>query len=132
MTISAVWQDALAFIQGKVPKQVYDTWFIPVRLERIEAQTAQIGVPNKFFGDWLSQHYGPLLQEAVSPAGGGGKPASSFVVFNPPPAIPNAPATIAQAMRTAAPTKSKRGIQLNPKYTFKNFVVGAGNQFAHA
>ena len=132
MTISAVWQDALAFIQGKVPKQVYDTWFIPVRLERIEDRIAQIGVPNKFFGDWLSQHYGPLLQEAVSTARGGGETSVSFVVFNRTPTMPNDPTTIAQAIRTAAPTKSKRGIQLNPKYTFKNFVVGAGNQFAHA
>jgi chromosomal replication initiator protein len=29
-------------------------------------------------------------------------------------------------------SRSKRGVQLNPKYTFKSFVVGAGNQFAHA
>jgi len=34
--------------------------------------------------------------------------------------------------KSQPPTKSRRGIQLNPKYTFKNFVVGAGNQFAHA
>ena len=61
MTVSTVWQEALAYIQGRVPKQVYDTWFMPVRLERIEDRSAQIGVPNKFFGDWLSQHYGPPL-----------------------------------------------------------------------
>jgi chromosomal replication initiator protein len=34
--------------------------------------------------------------------------------------------------RTTSQTRPRRGIQLNPKYTFKNFVVGAGNQFAHA
>jgi chromosomal replication initiator protein len=28
--------------------------------------------------------------------------------------------------------RAKRGVQLNPKYTFQSFVVGAGNQFAHA
>ena len=56
MTIANEWQDALAYIQGKVPKQVYDTWFTPIHLERIEDSTAQLGVPNKFFGDWLSQH----------------------------------------------------------------------------
>ena len=132
MTLTTVWQEALAYIQGKVPKQVYDTWFMPVRLERIEDRTAQIGVPNKFFGDWLSQHYGPLLQEAVETARGGGETAVSFVVFNRTPVTPSDPSVIAQAVRTAGPTKSKRGIQLNPKYTFKNFVVGAGNQFAHA
>ena len=49
MTVSTVWQEALAYIQGRVPKQVYDTWFMPVRLERIEDRSAQIGVPNKFW-----------------------------------------------------------------------------------
>src|SRR5512134_1937437 len=131
MTVSTVWQEALAYIQAKVPKQVYDTWFMPVRLERIEERTAQIGVPNKFFGDWLSQHYGPLLQEAVSTARGGGETAVSFVVFNRAASTADA-AAVAQAVRTAGPAKAKRGIQLNPKYSFKNFVVGAGNQFAHA
>jgi chromosomal replication initiator protein len=132
MTTTSVWQEALAYIQGKVPKQVYDTWFIPVRLERIEDTTVQIGVPNKFFGDWLSQHYGPLLQEAVSTARGGGETAVSFVVFNRLPNSQTDPATLVQAVKTASVARPKRGIQLNPKYTFKNFVVGAGNQFAHA
>src|SRR6266481_7385816 len=61
MTIGNEWQDALAYIQGKVPKQVYHTWFTPIHLERIEDSTAQLGVPNKFFCDWLSQHHGALL-----------------------------------------------------------------------
>jgi chromosomal replication initiator protein len=132
MTTASVWQEALAYIQAKVPKQVYDTWFTPVRLERIEDTTAQIGVPNKFFGDWLSQHYGPLLQEAVSTARGGGETAVSFVVFNRVPNSQTDPATLVQAVKVASAARPKRGIQLNPKYTFKNFVVGAGNQFAHA
>ena len=134
MTIETVWQDALAYIQGKVPKQVYDTWFTPIHLERIEDSTAQLGVPNKFFGDWLSQHYGPLLAEAVSAARGGGETAITFVIFNRPATKQQSIAGVraaSQSARTAGP-RAKRGIQLNPKYTFKNFVVGAGNQFAHA
>lgn len=132
MAVSTVWQEALAYIQGKVPKQVYDTWFTPVHLERIEDTTAQIAVPNKFFGDWLSQHYGPLLQEAVSMARGGGETAVSFVVFSHVPGKQTDPTLLVQAARTPPAAKPKRGIQLNPKYTFKNFVVGGGNQFAHA
>src|SRR4029077_3740805 len=84
MTIEHEWQNALAYIQGKVPKQVYDTWFTPIHLERIEDATAQLGVPNKFFGDWLSQHYGPLLAEAVSAARGGEETAITFVIFHKP------------------------------------------------
>ena len=85
MTIEHEWQNALAYIQGKVPKQVYDTWFTPIHLERIEDSTAQLGVPNKFFGDWLSQHYGPLLAEAVSAARGGEETAITFVIFHKQP-----------------------------------------------
>ena len=81
MAIENEWQDALAYIQGRVPKQVYDTWFTPIYLERIEDSTAQLGVPNKFFGDWLHQHYGSLLSEAVSAARGGVETSITFVIF---------------------------------------------------
>jgi chromosomal replication initiator protein len=127
------WQDALAYIQGKVPKQVYDTWFTPIHLERIEDSTVQLGVPNKFFGDWLSQHYRPLLTEAISAARGGEETAITFVIFHKQPTrqVESSGITAATSRHSTGP-RPKRGIQLNPKYTFKNFVVGAGNQFAHA
>lgn len=132
MSVNTVWQEALHYIQAKVPKQVYDTWFTPVHLDRIENSTAHIGVPNKFFGDWLQTHYKSLLAEAVSTARGGGDMAVTFVVFQKPSARAVEPQAVIQAVRPATQTKGRRGIQLNPKYTFKNFVVGAGNQFAHA
>ncbi len=133
MTIASEWQKALAYIQGKVPKQVYDTWFTPIHLERIEDSTAQLGVPNKFFGDWLSQHYGTLLAEAVSAARGGEETAVTFVIFHKQATrqTENSGGT-AETSRPNTVARAKRGIQLNPKYTFKNFVVGAGNQFSHA
>jgi chromosomal replication initiator protein len=133
MTIANEWQEALAYIQGKVPKQVYDTWFTPIHFERIEDSTAQLGVPNKFFGDWLSQHYGTLLSEAVSAARGGEETAITFVIFHKQVTrqAENSGGT-ASTSRPNTVARAKRGIQLNPKYTFKNFVVGAGNQFSHA
>jgi chromosomal replication initiator protein len=132
MAIENEWQEALAYIQGRVPKQVYDTWFTPIYLERIEDSIAQLGVPNKFFGDWLHQHYGPLLSEAVSAARGGVETAITFVIFKQAKKQPESSGSVAQAGRSNTGPRARRGIQLNPKYTFKNFVVGAGNQFAHA
>ena len=132
MTIASEWQDALAYIQGKVPKQVYDTWFTPIHLERIEGSTAQLGVPNKFFGDWLSQHYGPLLAEAVSATRGGEETSIMFVISQKPTRQSENSGSTAATSRQNTGSRPKRGILLNPKYSFKNFVVGAGNQFAHA
>ena len=132
MTIENEWQEALAYIQGRVPKQVYDTWFTPIYLERIEDSTAQLGVPNKFFGDWLHQHYGLLLSEAVSAARGGVETSITFVIFKQAKRQPDSSGNAVSTVRQNTGPRTKRGIQLNPKYTFKNFVVGAGNQFAHA
>ena len=132
MSVSTVWEEALQYIQGRVPKQVYDTWFMPVHLDRIENSTAHIGVPNKFFGEWLDAHYASLLAEAVSTARGGGQTTVAFTVREKavfPQSETSAPSSL---QRAGNQSKSRRGIQLNPKYTFKNFVVGAGNQFAHA
>jgi chromosomal replication initiator protein len=133
MTTLTVWQDTLAYIQGKVPKQVFDTWFTPIHLERIEDSTAQLGVPNKFFGDWLSQHHGSLLAEAISAARGGEETSIAFVIFRKQATKqPENSGSIPAISRSTTGVRAKRGIQLNPRYTFKNFVVGAGNQFSHA
>jgi len=86
-------------------------------------------VPNKFFGDWLGQHYGSLLAEALKAAGG----CELDVVFETSGREEGAPpAEQGPRSRTAQPTRQRGRIPPNPKYTFKNFVVGASNQFAHA
>ena len=132
MSVITVWEEALDYIEGKVPKQVYDTWFVPIHLDRIENSTAYVGVPNKFFGDWLQAHYGPLLVEALSIAYGVGNLDIAFPVLpNPTPPQMDMPTPVT-SIRSVGQAKTRRGIQLNPKYIFRNFVVGAGNQFAHA
>ena len=133
MTSVTGWRDALAYIQGKVPKQVFDTWFTPIHLERIIGSTAQLVVPNKFFGDWLSQHYRSLLAEAISQSRGGEETTITFIVSQNQSAKQSEGGGDTTATgRQHTGTKQKRGMLLNPKYTFRNFVVGAGNQFAHA
>ncbi len=131
MGADAVWADALAYIEGRVPKQVFDTWFTPVQLERIEEDSARLIVPNKFFGDWLRQHYGALLQEALVAVHGQGGIAVAFVSRERDAGHPSASGS-AGMVRSLGATRARKNIHLNPKYTFTSFVVGASNQFAHA
>ena len=77
-----MWTEVLAYVCEKVPKQVYETWFTPIELDRIENHTAYLAVPNKFFGDWLNEHYRELLAEAVSALQGGEHFDVSFVINN--------------------------------------------------
>ena len=132
MSIEIEWDEALEYIQQKVPKQVFDTWFLPVQFDKVENSTIYLGVPNKFFGEWLDTHYGALLAEAVAIAGGGEPLTVAFIVREKTSASPTELPSVVQGGKGQVPPKPRRGILLNPKYTFRNFVVGAGNQFAHA
>src|SRR5574338_417116 len=115
MSIDTVWQEALQYIQEKVPKQVYDTWFLPVRLDQIDDATVHIGVPNKFFGEWLNTHYGSLLVEAMTMARGGEVMAVAFTVRENGSRLQSESQTIRNEPRGVTQAKPRRGIQLNPK-----------------
>lgn len=71
--------------------------------------------------------------EAISAARGGEETSITFAISHKQPASQSETGgSSVVTSRQATETRPKRGIQLNSKYTFKNFVVGAGNQFAHA
>jgi chromosomal replication initiator protein len=133
MATETLWDQALQHIEGRVPKQVFDTWFLPVRLQGIEDSSVRLEVPNKFFADWLSQHYSELLTEALNSASGGvGDVEITFVPGGKAPGDGTPPVQPTVAGRAVQPVRQRRSLQLNPKYSFKSFVVGASNQFAHA
>ncbi|GIW54529.1 MAG: chromosomal replication initiator protein DnaA [Nitrospiraceae bacterium] len=132
MGVQAIWDQALAFVSEKVPRQVFDTWFAPIRLQGIDDSTAKIAVPNRFFADWLTQHYRDLLTEGLSRANGGEAMEVAFVVDRKAEARAEEGTVPPGTGRSQTAARPRRGIQLNPKYTFTSFVVGAGNQFAHA
>jgi chromosomal replication initiator protein len=131
MISQSVWKDTLSYVESRVPREVYDTWFTPAHLVKVDSNAAVIGVPNKFFGDWLSQHYRDLLVEALAHVRGTDRGEIAFVVLGGPSAQAVDRGTTGTP-RAGQGGRAKRGLQLNPKYTFESFVVGAGNQFAHA
>jgi chromosomal replication initiator protein len=109
---------------------VFDTWFVPTRLRGIEDSTARIEVPNKFFGQWLTEHHKELLSEALAEAQGGREVTVMFVT--PEKAPVKAAEGRTSSARVVPASRARRASPMNPKYTFRNFVVGASNQFAHA
>jgi chromosomal replication initiator protein len=132
MEAQAIWNEALAYIGGRVQKQVFDTWFAPARLHSIDDREARIDVPDKFFGEWLEKHYTALLQEALAEVQGGTR--VSIVFQSAPRGIPrvDGPGEQAAPIRTLPGVRQRKVLNLNPRYSFRTFVVGASNQFAHA
>jgi chromosomal replication initiation ATPase DnaA len=54
MKVESVWEEALAHIEARVPRHVFDTWFIPLSFNGIYDSSVKLEVPNKFFGEWLT------------------------------------------------------------------------------
>jgi chromosomal replication initiator protein len=124
MSGSAVWESALAYIESRVTKMDFDTWFTPMRLLSIDDAGARIEVPNKFFGERVEKSHPGLLSEALAEARGG---ARADVIFVPAEKqAKSSGGTGPSAGAKAAPAgRARRANPLNPKYTFKTFVVGA-------
>lgn len=120
-----VWRRASEGIQARVNKQTYDTWFKPLSVESIEGKVVNLVTPNRFFCDWIKEHYIEMLLDEMGPLVQTDGLRINLFVKNDPPA----PDEIPPPERTA---RTHRGAPLNQKCTFGSFVVGSCNQFAHA
>jgi chromosomal replication initiator protein len=62
---TTVWDNCLQSIRRNVPAQSFKTWFEPIRPVRLENNALTIQVPNKFFYEWLEEHYVSLLKRTI-------------------------------------------------------------------
>jgi chromosomal replication initiator protein len=121
-----LWDKILQHSERRVNPHSFATWFRPTRLERAEEDRLVIRVPTRLFSKRLTETYGQLLQAVVAELG---RPQLQleYVCAESEPASANAaPSPQAKLDFDSA------AHQLNPRYTFESFIVGASNQFAHA
>ena len=145
-SLDAYWPDILGVVRRKVPQQTYDTWFLPLHPLDPAAGEARVGCPNHFFLDWFSEHHLRTLNEAGSSFFGRtvafqlvvpsaeGAPLDAYDDIFVPEEPEAPPVEIAPARPRAAEVDgdfAPRG-NLNPDYTFANFVVGSGTDLAFA
>jgi chromosomal replication initiator protein len=62
---SNVWDGCLHTIRKNVNAQSFKTWFEPIKPVRLDGTSLTIQVPNKFFYEWLEEHYVALLKTTV-------------------------------------------------------------------
>jgi len=62
---ATVWDSCLHAIRKSVNQQSFRTWFEPIRPVRLDGTALTIQVPNKFFYEWLEEHYVSLLKSTI-------------------------------------------------------------------
>ncbi len=133
MDAESLWKECLDGIARHVSSQHFSTWFRPVRVLPGEAQgSLTLSVPNRFFLEWIKEHYMPLIQEVLRRTTG--KDFKIRWTLDEVEAEKASKRTKKTAPRekTRKKTKTAPLPGLNPRYTFENFIIGKANEFAHA
>ena len=138
MNNEELWQAALGELELSLSKVNFTTWFKNTFISSFSENKVIISVPNTFTKTWLEQKYNndikKTLQKLTSSAG-------IEIIYKIEPRYPaNTNTVIAQdvhiVLNTPAENPEKRDrlnkFGLNPKYTFETFIVGKGNELAHA
>lgn len=148
-----VWDSCLRTIKKNVNPQSYKTWFEPVKPVRLDSEVLTIQVPNKFFFEWLEEHYVHLLKQSIRQELGergrlvyhipeNGTMANGSQPGQRPNGKPSAEkdnepvpgAFDAEMIRNPFVIPGIRRVkvepQLNSQYTFENFIEGDCNRLA--
>jgi chromosomal replication initiator protein len=131
-----LWQSVLAQMQFHISKANFATWFQNTEIMSKEDEKIIISVPNAFSKEWLSNKYNKLILKILHDIDDSIKDLD-FIIR--PQLTKNSSLKIAQENERAEETqlkfdefKTNKETNLNPRYTFENFVVGSFNELAHA
>lgn len=134
MNSQAIWQGVLGEIEVSIPPSSFSTWFKSTELDIISDNEVAVLSPNPFVLTQLEKRYYQRIADGLKRNG----LAVSTIHFRPKKTAarkqrlsrdePNS-TTAAQPIIKQA---KKSATNLNPRYTFDNFIVGSSNDLAHA
>jgi len=142
MTNKEIWQAVLGEVELAVSPASFTTWFRNTSILDFEDSHVVISVPNGFAKEWLENKYNQSILRALKNFRENIKFVRCIVSASPKaPAlkevdsISTLPKNSLVDLRENIPTSHPGDIgqiNLNPRYTFENFIIGSNNELAHA
>ena len=147
MDAKQVWRAALGELQVSLSPANYETWVRDTQLIDVDDQKFKIAVPNGFAKDWLETRYRSLISQTLARIVGYSVQVEFVVATTAAAALPADDGADRSDDRGPAPrTGPSPQVRLepgrvggeggtsniNPRYTFSNFIVGSANRLAHA
>lgn len=140
-----LWQAVLAKIELNLSRPSFLTWFQETGITTIEDGIATLVVPNGFAKEWLRNKYHKTILHAIREISSGVRDIS-YVVGKQDGIKTQAIAKDPQKKQRRSNFVGLGGDEtlslkdfsvnpetnLNPRYSFENFVVGSFNELAHA
>jgi len=133
---TTVWKSCLLKIKESVSMMTYNTWFLPIKPIELVDSTLKVQIPSQFFWEWIDEHFNVLITKSITEILG--KEAKlTYVIAEDLSFIDSQEnvqeKTLAQSS-VIEKSKPKHTFEsnLNPRYTFDNFIKGEGNELARA
>jgi chromosomal replication initiator protein len=131
-----IWKACLLKIKENVSMMTYNTWFLPIKPIELSDSTLKVQIPSQFFWEWIDEHFNGLITRSITDVLG--KEAKLTYVIAEDMSFIDGGETVSEnsVSQTTSIEKPKPKhsfeTNLNPRYTFDNFIKGEGNQLARA
>lgn len=133
MNTKQLWKNCLMEIETGISKANFSTWFKNTSIVKEETGIVYIGVPNEFVRDWLINKYHKLITKTIADAFEGMR-AVEYMITKVEP-VKQESVLPSETIEKELPLKDlyiNPDDNLNPRYHFDSFIVGAFNELAYA
>ena len=126
-------EEGLTPIKQIIREKIHDegafkTWIEPVMFLKFKDNTLHLSVPNRFFKEWILDHYKETIQVCASQfLRSEDLNIQIFIDDKSPVSVKKSP-SIPLSEQSSTPNTNL----FNTAYTFETFVVGKNNEFARA
>lgn len=139
-----IWNRCLDFIKDNVTNQVYKTWFVPIEPLELKDSELTLSVPSQFYYEWIEEHYFELMRATVKKIIGDEAKLNYKIIFNHTNNTDRTTVKLPGLKKKQSESQNHipfEAVQLNnnnfttnlnPRYTFDNFIAGESNQLAYS
>jgi chromosomal replication initiator protein len=136
--LEAAWARVRGQLRQEFGEDAFKSWLKPLTLAGAVNGEIRISAPTRFVRDWIMDHYVDRIQALWREENPG---VRAIVVQVDPvrvrsgesaPAIPSPPAPRRPVSGEGTEERDDLSAQLDPRFTFSNFVVGKPNELAFA
>lgn len=127
-----IWQAVLAQIQLEISPANFTTWFKNTEIVSLKDGEVLISTPSSFVKEWLEQKYNKLIFKILKNLDPKIKGVKYIVGKNEKRSANEISHFYQLGQLEFQELNVDKETNLNPRYTFENFVVGSFNELAHA
>ncbi|HIU22259.1 MAG TPA: chromosomal replication initiator protein DnaA [Candidatus Fimihabitans intestinipullorum] len=126
MDCKSIWKNFLNKVQENISPMLYETWFMETELVDLKDNHARVLVPMHVHKKHLKENYNDLIEEIFTELTG----TNFHFDYYTKEELEND--TTIDTNEVGVPSIVQYETNLNPNYTFENFIVGESNKFAKA